>query len=64
MDRSHLSNESVQAGEQGLKKLAFAPILFVLLRIWGTIRFFIFCSNGEGKDSTGEYILLVLHVSN
>lgn len=58
-----MSDESVRAGKQGQRKLALAPMLFVLLRIWGTIRFFIYCStNGPISNEVVDDILVILHV--
>ena len=66
--RSGLSSASAfastQTAIQGKRKLIWAPCLFVLLRIWGTIRFLLFLIN-----PTISYhhwylkILIVLHVS-
>ena len=36
-----MSTQSIQIAESGVKKLVFVPVIFVFLRIWGTIRFFL-----------------------
>lgn len=60
-----LSSESSQAAIQGKRKLILAPVLYVLLRMWGTIRFIMFWSddNIHAKGHLSEF-LLTCHVSN
>ena len=37
-----MSMQSLQIAQQGRGKLALVPVIFVLLRIWGTTRFILF----------------------
>lgn len=60
-ERHQMSDESIEAGKQGQRKLAWAPILFVVLRIWGTIRFFMYSFQAP-SDNTVDYPLLILHI--
>lgn len=47
-ERMHLmSTQSVQIAEQGRGKLVLVPVIFVVLRIWGTIRFILFASSAH-----------------
>ena len=41
------------------KKLIFLPIMLILLRIWGTVRYFLFIFN---KDSTVDNVMKILQV--
>ena len=64
----HGGLSSAQVAVQGKRKLIWAPCLFVLLRIWGTIRFLQFCiyidQPNEINDSHKiDKILIVCHVS-
>ena len=49
-----MSPQSIQIAEQGVRKLALVPIIFVLLRIWGTIRFTLFAANVCQTNRTGS----------
>ena len=58
-----MSPQSIQIAEQGVRKLALVPIIFVLLRIWGTIRFILFAANVWQTYRTGsaaDYIQQIL----
>lgn len=61
--RHHLmSSQSVEIAQQGGKKLALVPVIFVALRIWGTIRFLIFAFSADIPNILNE-ILTTLQVS-
>ncbi|XP_028412588.1 G-protein coupled receptor 157-like [Dendronephthya gigantea] len=58
----NISSESTQATIQGKRKLIWAPLLFVFLRIWGTIRFLLFCfKSHQGQGDLSE-TLIVCHI--
>ncbi|XP_028412575.1 G-protein coupled receptor 157-like [Dendronephthya gigantea] len=47
-ERMHLmSTQSIQIALQGRGKLSLVPIIFVILRIWGTIRFILFAASAN-----------------
>lgn len=59
-----MSDEAIQTALQGERKFTVVPILFVFLRLWGTIRFFIYCiSPSASLDTTLNKVLLICHVS-
>ena len=55
-------SEATQTALRGKKKLIWAPVLFVLLRIWGTIRFLLFCF-GINNQTWIFKAIIVCHVS-
>jgi hypothetical protein len=58
-----LSQRSSKAAQTAERKLILVPLSFVLLRIWGTIRFFIFVESGPNKVPPANDWLLLLQVS-
>lgn len=48
---------------QGRKKLIAGPVLFVFLRVWGTVRFFIYVIYPYSDCNLLAKVLAVLHVS-
>ena len=59
-----MSMKSVQIAKQGRGKLALVPVIFVVLRIWGTIRFLFYACHYKVDHATIRHILLTLQVSN
>ncbi|XP_046849154.1 G-protein coupled receptor 157-like [Xenia sp. Carnegie-2017] len=61
-ERSHLmSTKSLQVAEKGRGKLAFVPVIFVILRIWGTLRFLLYACSLKPPSSL-EHIFVTLQV--
>lgn len=58
MTTSRLSSQSIDAAKAADKKLIFIPIVYILLRIWGTIRFFIFVT-GHSEKNGWKYLSLI-----
>ena len=57
-----LTPKALEVIKRAERKLTFIPMVFILLRIWGTIRFFRFlCYHPE--DPPAIEILVFLHVS-
>ena len=57
-----LTLRSIEAVKKADRKLMFIPIVFILLRIWGTIRFFRFLVYFPSTPPLQEW-LMILHVS-
>ena len=57
-----LLSASAQTAIRGKRKLVWAPCLFVLLRMWGTIRFLLFCFRHEEGDYLIYKILIICHI--
>lgn len=55
------SQNSVENAWKAEKRLTFVPVVFVLLRIWGTIRFFLYTYGGLIRSSGFTRVLLYLH---
>ncbi|XP_031567811.1 G-protein coupled receptor 157-like [Actinia tenebrosa] len=55
-----LSERSSRAAQTAERKLILVPLSFILLRIWGTVRFFIFVVTGPNKVPPANNWLLVL----
>jgi len=56
-----LTQSTVVQAQKAERKLIFVPLIFVFLRIWGTIRFFLLIA--DGPDSKSYDWLLILQVS-
>ncbi len=56
-----MSTQSVQLAQQGRGKLALVPVIFVVLRIWGTIRFLLFAAEADPPHAFKE-VMLTLQV--
>ena len=56
--RQFISHESLEVARRAEKKMTFIPIVFILLRMWGTIRFFLHLYD-KGHDSV---VLVYLQV--
>jgi hypothetical protein len=56
-----MSTQSVQLAQQGRGKLALVPVIFVVLRIWGTIRFLLFAASVKPPHAFKE-VMLTLQV--
>ena len=56
-----LTLSTVVQAQKAERKLIFVPLLFVFLRVWGTIRFFLLIA--DGPDSRSYDWLLILQVS-
>ena len=56
------SQNSVENAWKAEKRLTFVPVVFVLLRMWGTIRFFWYYYRGLRRSSWFTRALLYLHV--
>lgn len=57
-----LTLKSVEVAKKADLKLTFIPVVFILLRIWGTIRFIRFLAVYP-DDPSGLEWLVILHVS-
>ena len=57
-----LTIRSIEVVRKADRKLMFIPVVFILLRIWGTIRFFRVWVYYPSKPSPIEWLIL-LHVS-
>ena len=61
-ERMHLmSTHSVLIAQQGRGKLTLVPLIFVVLRIWGTIRFLLFAFDAH-PPCLFKKIMLTLQV--
>lgn len=56
-----LTQSTVAQAQKAERKLIFVPLIFVFLRMWGTIRFFLLIA--DGPDSKSYDWLLILQVS-
>jgi hypothetical protein len=56
-----MSTQSVQIAEQGRGKLVLVPVIFVVLRIWGTIRFILFASSAH-SPTVFKDVMITLQV--
>jgi hypothetical protein len=56
-----MSTQSVQIAQQGRGKLVLVPLIFVVLRIWGTIRFLLFAFSADPPQHFKE-VMLTLQV--
>ena len=57
-----LTVKSKEVVKKADRKLTFIPVVFILLRIWGTIRFFRFLADPVHDPQPLKW-LVVLHVS-
>ncbi|KAJ7336573.1 Basement membrane-specific heparan sulfate proteoglycan core protein [Desmophyllum pertusum] len=57
-----LTQRSVEVAKRAEYKLTFIPVVFILLRIWGTIRFFRFLADYPNNPSALDW-LVILQVS-
>jgi len=55
-----LSNTTLEVVQQMDRKLIWVPIIFVFIRIWGTIRFFLQVGNTEQSLDIANSIALIL----
>lgn len=53
--------KSVEVAKKADHKLTFIPVVFILLRIWGTIRFIRFLAYHPEEPPVFEW-LIILHV--
>jgi len=57
------SAQSKECALKEEKRLTLVPVIFVLVRIWGTLRFFIYLAGGlDNTKATWEKALLYLQV--
>lgn len=61
--KSFMSQRTADAARHADKKLIIIPLLFILLRMWGTIRFFLYVAGktNHGSAPVWEIVLLYLH---
>ena len=60
-----LTPKAVLAAKKAERKFIAIPLVFIALRMWGTIRFFCFvhnCATGQQISTTADEWLAVLHV--
>ncbi|XP_013393575.1 G-protein coupled receptor 157 [Lingula anatina] len=54
----YIDSDTIHAVERADRKLTFVPIIFILLRIWGTIRFFLAIGGYQPSDMSALIIIL------
>lgn len=58
-----ITRKGAQAAHKADAKLLFVPLVFILIRIWGTTRFFLHVLDPENDQAPNLYPLAVLQVS-
>lgn len=57
-----LSSKTIMTAKSVNMKFILIPVSFILLRIWGTIRFILYAANKAYTDDTFSVVLLILQV--